>query len=39
MEGFTINNCPKRGEEAEATLAGWLSSGKIQQQEHIERRL
>jgi len=39
MEGFAVNNCPERYEEAEAALAGWLASGQIQQHEHIEHGL
>ena len=39
MEGFAINNCPERWEEAEAALANWLARGEIQQHEHIEQGL
>ena len=37
MEGFAINSCPERYEEAEAALAGWLARGDIQLREHVEQ--
>lgn len=39
MEGFAVNNCPERYEEAEAALTEWLVRGQIRQHEHIEEGL
>jgi NADPH-dependent curcumin reductase CurA len=36
MEGFAVNNCPDRYEEAEEALAGWLARGDIELHEHVE---
>jgi NADPH-dependent curcumin reductase CurA len=39
MQGFAINNCPDRVEQAQRDLAGWLARGDIQLHEHIEHGL
>ena len=37
MEGFAVTHFQERFPEAEAQLAGWLSEGRLQMREHVER--